>query len=104
MLCFMAVTCEILVRVKRAIRKAILHKLPIIYNEYMRLCWVSTFVGMVCLFFNWNENSTTQIRSKCNVFICVINVSRPYVPLLLAMQWGVASRFAFCWDREIICE
>ena len=67
MLCLIAFrfsrVTEIMVQVKRAIGKAILHKLPI-YNEYMCLCWVSTLFCMICcLFINCSKSSTTRLRS-----------------------------------------
>ena len=47
-----------------------LHKLPI-YIEYMCLWWVSALFGMIfCLFFNWSKNSTTELRSLYNVYLC----------------------------------
>ena len=81
----------------KAIAKATLHKLAV-YNEYMRLCWVSTLVCMICcLFSNCSKSSTIRLY---NVFPCVVNVPRSHVPVLLAMQWSVAWRSAFYRGRE----
>ena len=72
---------EVTMQVKRAIERAILHKLPI-YNEYMCLCWVSTLFGMIfCLFSSCIKSSTTRfrllytcitfyLRCKCATFLC----------------------------------
>ena len=90
-------TCEVTMQVKRAIGKAILHKLSI-YNEYMCLCWVSIlFCVICCLFSNCSRSSTTRLRS---LFI-TLRCERSHVPVLLAMQWSVAaSRSAFYRGRE----
>ena len=84
MLCFIAFRLSrtpVMMQVKRAIGKAMLHKLSI-YNEYMCLCWVSTLFCMICcLFSNCSKNSTTRLRwlhgyikfylcSKCTTFLC----------------------------------
>ena len=56
-------TCEVTMQVKRAIRKATLHKLPI-YKEYMRLCQVSTLFCMICcLFSKCSKSSSIRLRS-----------------------------------------
>ena len=60
----------------------------------MCLCWVSRLFGMICLFSNCNNTSTTRFRSWCITFSCVVNVPHSYVPVLLAMQY-VALRSAF---------
>ena len=94
-------TCEATMQVKRAIEKAILHilhKLPI-NKEYMCLCWVSTLFWMICcLFFNCSKSSTTRPQSLYIAFPWV--VPRCHVPVLLAMQWSVASRSAFHRRKE----
>ena len=75
-------TCEVTVQIKRAIGKAILHKLPI-YYEYNVMCfrWAPTIFGMICLFSNRNKSSTTRLRSfyitfylwfKCATFLCAL--------------------------------
>ena len=93
-------TCVVTMQVKRAIGKATLHKLPI-YNEYMRLCWVSTLFWMICcLFSNCSKSSTIRLRSLYITFPCVVKVPRSHVPVLLAMQWSVAWRSAFYRGRE----
>ena len=102
MLCFIAFRFpRTPVGIKRAIGKATLHKLPI-YNEYMRLGWVSTLFCMICcLFSNCSKSSTIWLRSLYITFslLCEI-VPRSHVPVLLAMQWSVAWRSAFYRGRE----
>ena len=91
-------TCEVTMQAKRGIWKDTLHKLPIYYNEYLRLCWVSTLFCMIYyLFSNCSKSSTIRLY---NVFPCVVNVPRSHVPVLLAMQWSVAWRSAFYRGRE----
>ena len=94
-------TCEVTMQVKRAIGKATLHKLPI-YNEYIRLCWVSTLFCMICcLFSNCSKSSTIWPRSLYITFSrSFVNFPRSHVPVLLAMQWSVAWRSAFYRGRE----
>ena len=89
-------TCEVAMQVKRAIGRATIHKLPI-YNEYMRLCWVSALFCMICcLFSNCSKNSNIRLRS----LPCVVNVPHSHVPVLLALQWSVAWISAFYRGRK----
>ena len=92
---------HLLMQVKRAIWKATFYKLPI-YNEYMRLCWVSTLFWMICcLFSNCSKSSTIWLRSLYITFSLLCECSTfSHVPVLLAMQWSVAWRSAFYRGRE----
>ena len=68
---------EATMKVKCAIGKAILHKLPL-YNEYMCLCWVYTLFCMICcLFSNCSKSSTTLLRSLYNFLMCHVHMC-PY--------------------------
>ena len=87
-------------QVKRAIGKATLQKLPI-YNEYMRLCLVSTIFCMsFCLFSNCSKCSTIQLRFLYTTFSLCCECSTFSCARTLAMQWSVAWRSAFYRGRE----
>ena len=71
-----------------------------IYYEYMCLCWVSRLFGMIWLFSNYNLSSITRFRSWFITFYLRCKCTNSYVPVLLAMQWGVALRSAFYRSSE----
>ena len=91
-------TCEVTMQVKRAIGKSTLHKLPI-YNEYMCLCRVSSFLCMICCLFSNCSKGSKYYTASISIYN-VVNVPCSLVPLLLAMQWTVAWRSAFYRGRE----
>ena len=75
-------TCEDTMQVKREIHvgETLLHKLPIIYNEYMCLCWVCTLSCMICCLFSicyknlyyihgFDFSITFYLRCRCATFL-----------------------------------
>ena len=97
-------TAIVTMQVKRAIGKAILHKLPI-YNEFMCLCSVSTLFCMICGCFPIVVKALLHDFDRyIKRLTCVVNMPRSYVPVLLAMQSCVASRSAFYRGQRYIYE
>ena len=77
-------------QVKHAIGKATLHKLPIyMYNEYMRLCSVSTLFWLICCLFVfqlYEKFYYTASIPTYNVFPELWMFLGSRVPVLLAMK------------------
>ena len=101
-------TCEVRKQVKRAVGKAILHKLPI-YNEYMCLCWVSTLFCMICWVFfpivvklYYTASTHMYITFQCATFLCArtpCNAMRRSIEICLL--YGQRKHFwvVFSFDR-----
>ena len=73
------------------------------YTNYQYITnWVSTLFCMICcLFSNCSKSSsTTWLQSKYVMFTRVVSVPHSYVPVLLAMQWSIASRYVFYRGKE----
>lgn len=61
----------------------------------MSLCWVTTLFDVICCMSSkCNKKSTTWLQYR-NVTLCIQNIACFKVPVLVAMQWSIASSYVF---------